>query len=81
VTKIAPEDRVADYMGVHTFFTGIRGILAPLTAFQLAQSLPMTHLGIFSALLIFLATAMLIPEIRTSRKESAPQPLAEEVTK
>ena len=35
VTKFAPADRVPDYMAVHTFFTGIRGLLAPITAFTL----------------------------------------------
>jgi len=33
VTKFAPPERVADYMSVHTFFTGVRGLIAPLAAF------------------------------------------------
>jgi MFS family permease len=40
VTKFAPPGRVADYMSVHTFFTGVRGVLAPLVAFTLVQQLP-----------------------------------------
>ncbi|NDF01570.1 MAG: hypothetical protein EB034_25395, partial [Verrucomicrobia bacterium] len=28
VTKFAPPERVADYMSVHTFFTGVRGVAA-----------------------------------------------------
>src|SRR5690606_41353071 len=64
VTKFAPENRVADYMPVHTFFTGLRGVLAPITAFQLAQRLPLAALGWVSAGLIFLSCLMLLPEIK-----------------
>ena len=35
VTKFAPPEQVADDMSVHTFFTGLRGVLAPVAAFQL----------------------------------------------
>src|SRR5207249_494822 len=38
VTKFAPPEHVADYMSVHTFFTGLRGMLAPLVAFHLVQT-------------------------------------------
>jgi hypothetical protein len=31
VTKFAPPDRVADYMSVHTFFTGVRGVVRRLS--------------------------------------------------
>jgi MFS family permease len=40
VTKFAPPQRVADYMSVHTFFTGVRGVLAPAVAFFSVQQLP-----------------------------------------
>ncbi len=63
VTKFAPPGRVADYMSVHTFLTGIRGVLAPMTAFQMVQHYPPPTLGWFSALLIIAATLLLIPEI------------------
>jgi MFS family permease len=36
VSKFAPPGRVADYMSVHTFFTGLRGVIAPVAAFHLA---------------------------------------------
>jgi hypothetical protein len=63
VTKFAPPGRVADYMSVHTFLTGIRGVLAPMTAFQMVQKYPPPTLGWFSAVLIIAATLLLIPEI------------------
>jgi MFS family permease len=80
VTKFAPENRVADYMSVHTFFTGVRGVLAPLTAFQLAKTLSLTTLGIVSAILILIATLLLIPEIRFGRRARKAEALVEEVS-
>lgn len=64
VTKIAPPDRVADYMGVHTFFTGVRGLVAPAVAFALVGHWSMIAMGWFSAALIALGTAVLIPDAR-----------------
>ena len=63
VTKFAPPGRVADYMSVHTFFTGIRGVLAPVTAFQMVQHYSPPTLGWFSAGLIVTATLLLLPEV------------------
>ena len=67
VTKFAPSDRVADYMSVHTFFTGIRGIIAPLVSFHLATVLPITTMGMISAGMIFLSSVLMLLESRNSR--------------
>lgn len=64
VTKFAPPDRVADYMSVHTFFTGVRGVLAPLVSFHLLHGMTMGMLGILSTGLIVVASLMLLPEVR-----------------
>jgi len=80
VTKFAPENRVADYMSVHTFFTGVRGLAAPITAFHLANNFSMGALGWFSAVLIFLASALLIPEIKFGRRAKRADALVEEVS-
>jgi MFS family permease len=64
VTKFAPAERVADYMSVHTFLTGVRGVAAPMVAYQLINTLTLSTLSWISAGLIFIATLMLIPEIR-----------------
>lgn len=82
VTKLAPPERVADYMSVHTFFTGVRGVLAPVAAFYAAQSLALGTLGLICAGLIVAASLLLVPEIRwarTARPGGVPgeQPLAE----
>ena len=68
VTKFAPADRVADYMAVHTFFTGIRGLLAPMTAFALLGILDIQTLSLISAALILMASALLF-SIREAAKD------------
>ena len=49
VTKFAPQERVADYMAVHTFLTGVRGVMAPLFAFYLVSQVSVTTLAWLSA--------------------------------
>jgi MFS family permease len=80
VTKFAPPERVADYMAVHTFFTGVRGVIAPIIAFQLALELPMAVLGFISSTLIVAATLLLVPEIKLGRKIVPAPALIEEVS-
>ena len=71
VTKLAPPNRVADYMSVHTFFTGVRGVLAPVIGFSvLASGLAIDSLSSMSAGLIVLSAILLIPAIRRTRKSS-----------
>jgi MFS family permease len=79
VTKFAPPGRVADYMSVHTFFTGVRGVAAPLVAFYLATKLNLSLgmlAGVCSAL-ILAATWILLPELREKQKTADAKPLME----
>jgi hypothetical protein len=64
VTKVAPPARVADYMSVHTFMTGVRALAAPILAFALATRLSMTSMGWVSAAVIGMGTLILLPEAR-----------------
>lgn len=80
VTKFAPPERVADYMSVHTCFTGLRGVLAPLAAFQLAQHLTVSAISWLGAGMIFLATLILIPEVSAGRKAKPAAALPEEIS-
>jgi hypothetical protein len=66
VTKFAPAERVAEYMSVHTFLTGVRGVIAPFVAFQLTQQLPISHVALICAGLIGLASVVLVPESQRS---------------
>lgn len=71
VTKFADAENVAEYMSVHTFLTGCRGVIAPFIAFPLAASLGPATVGVIGASMIFVATAMLIPDIK-SRSRGLP---------
>ena len=72
VTKMAPPDHVADYMSVHTFLTGVRGMIAPLVAFHLLQLVKIEWLAAGCASMIVLASLLLIPEARAYKKEEPP---------
>ncbi len=80
VTKFAPPDRVADYMSVHTFFTGVRGVVAPMVAFQLAAGVPLPVMGWISAGLIAIGSGFLVPEIKFGRSARPAAALVEEVS-
>jgi len=80
VTKFAPPDRVADYMSVHTFLTGVRGVLAPLCAFYLANHFSLEMLALISAALILTATLLLVPEIKFGRSARRASALVEEIS-
>jgi hypothetical protein len=74
VTKVAPPARVADYMSVHTFLTGVRALTAPMLAFAVVTHYSMSAMGWTSAGAIGIATLMLLPEARRGglRREPAP---------
>jgi MFS family permease len=63
VTKFAPPHLVADYMSVHTFFTGVRGVLAPILAFQLITTVSIATMGVICTTLIVAASLLLVPEL------------------
>jgi hypothetical protein len=67
VTKFAPADRVADYMGLHTFFTGIRAVSAPILAFLVIERFELSAVAWISIALIVAASLILLPEARAER--------------
>ncbi len=78
VTKIAPPDKVADYMSVHTFFTGVRGLVAPFLAFHLIQLYPVTWLALGCAASILIGSLLLVPEVKSFHRRRPGQPLVPE---
>jgi hypothetical protein len=80
VTKFAPPARVADYMSVHTFLTGVRGVAAPLCAFHFANPHSLKRMALVSSGLILGATLLLIPEIKFGRRGRPTTALVEEVS-
>ena len=79
VTKFAPPERVADYMAVHTFFTGLRGAVAPAVAFQAAGVLSLSTMGWIAASLVLIGTLLLVPEVRHGARIRPAPDLAEEI--
>jgi MFS family permease len=82
VTKFAPPGRTADYMSVHTCFTGARGVVAPLAAFYLVNRInasPAALAGICSAMIVA-ATLILLPELREKARKKEAVPMVEEVS-
>ncbi len=72
VTRFAPPERVAEYMSVHTFLTGLRGVLAPMAAFYLIDRFSVAQMAIGCGVLIGLACLVLLPEMN-SKRIAAPQ--------
>lgn len=64
VTKLASPEKVADYMSIHTLFTGIRGVIAPVVAFHAINRFSFETIGWCCALLIGAANLVLWPEMR-----------------
>lgn len=64
VTKFSPPDRVADYMSLHTFSTGIRAVAAPFLAYRVIESFSVGAVAGLAAALIAIASLMLVPEAR-----------------
>lgn len=71
VTKFAPEGRVADYMGLHTFFTGIRAVGAPLLAFAVVERFALGSVALLAAALMIASSLVLVPEARAERAARA----------
>lgn len=80
VTKFAPPGRVVDYMSVHTFFTGLRGVIAPAVAFHIVTRMSVGALGGISAGMIVLASLVLVREIKLGKSPDPGTKLIEEAT-
>lgn len=80
VMKFAPPNNAAEYMSVHTFFTGVRGVIAPLLAFNLASGVPLGYLAGVSAFLILVSTTLLAPHVRFERSVRPGGGLTEEIS-
>jgi MFS family permease len=71
VTKFAPPERTADYMGLHTFLTGLRAVTAPLLGFLIIERMSIEVVAAIAAGLMVLASAMLWPEAKLERQARA----------
>ncbi len=64
VTKLAPKHAVAEYMSVHGFLTGVRGIIAPFLAFAMVDAMSFPAIGIVCAIAIFSASGFITVRVR-----------------
>lgn len=72
VTKFAPPGRTADYMGLHTFLTGVRAISAPLFAYLVIERVSLGWLAVVGALLMIASGLVLLPSaVRDERRRRA----------
>ena len=69
VTKFAPPGRTADYMGLHTFFTGIRAVIAPLFAYLVIARVSLGWLAVLGAVLMLLSSIILLPGAAQAESE------------
>ena len=69
VTKFAKEEHVAEYMSVHTFFTGCRGSAAPFLGFAVASAFSPQVVGVIGALMMTISTLMVVPLLRESQRK------------
>jgi MFS family permease len=67
VTKLAKPERVAEYMSVHTFLNGVRGVAAPVIGYYMLTQVSFHALSMMCAGLIGIASLMLVPEIKAYR--------------
>jgi hypothetical protein len=77
VTKLAPPEHTAEYMSVHTFMTGIRGVAAPFIGFWLLRKFG-DGVALFSVTLMALSSLILIPELRSIRARRKGEAIAPE---
>ncbi len=62
-TRFAEGERVAEYQSVHSFLTGVRGVVAPLIAFTVVGAMGAVSVAWISAGLMGLSTLMILPEM------------------
>jgi hypothetical protein len=74
--KFAPPGRVSDYMALHTFTTGIRGVVAPFFGFYLITRVSISMMGFVCAALIGVSSMILIPQFLIERKTRAGRAVA-----
>ncbi len=73
VTRFATPEETSKYMAVHTFMTGVRGVIAPYLAYLFVDAFSIRTAGWVAAAMILTATVMLIP-LRRYETQKAVQP-------
>ncbi len=66
-TRVAKGDRVASYTSVHTFFTGVRGVVGPTVGFHLLERTSAPFVASVAATLIIASVLVFVIEGRAER--------------
>ncbi len=74
VTRVAPAERVAEYMSVHTFMTGLRGTLAPVFAYCLISRISVPSFAAVCTLLVLVGSLLLLPQAWRGDKNERKEP-------
>jgi MFS family permease len=61
VVEMAPPEEVPTYMGIHSFFTGIRGIVAPFVAYSLVGLSDPRMVGWIATVIIAIGICIMVP--------------------
>jgi MFS family permease len=72
VTKFAPPGRVADYMGLHTFLTGLRAISAPLFAYLIIEQIALGWIAVLGVVLMVISSVILVPDAVRDERQRRP---------
>ena len=79
VTKVSRPADVADHMSVHTFFTGVRALVAPIVAIPLSTVVPIWVVLAVSVILILLSCVPMLSELQTLGRAPGGEPLVGEM--
>ena len=74
VTKFAKAEQVAEYMSVHTFLCGVRGVIAPFIAFPMIAHLGPRWVGGAGVVFLSVATLMIWPHLRPKQGDEDEKP-------
>ena len=74
VTKFAKAEQVAEYMSVHTFLCGVRGVIAPFLAFPMIAHLGPRWVGGAGVVFLSVATLMIWPHLRAKQGDEDERP-------
>ena len=79
VTKITTPDKTAEYMAVHSFLTGVRGVIFVNVAYRLTKVMSIGSIAWICAGLVLLASALLWRERGSFSGRDLPEELPAEV--
>ena len=72
VTRVAPPGKTSIYMSIHTFMTGVRGMVGPTLAFLAIGVVSFRTVGTITLVAILVAMASLLP-LRKDQRVAAPK--------